>query len=229
MHVVSATLVPPEEVPFETAEGMQVSREQMTVQEQQEKLMEKLNLDGLSEWSPHNAAKVRELLLSYHDTCALEPDELGCTSTIEHEICLNDDDPFKERFRQIPPPLLEEVCASLRDMLEADTIQPSQSPWCNAVVLVQKKDGTLQFCIDLDVSMCRQRKIPTLFLGDKRCWRAWPELHISPPWISRVDFGRSAWSWSHSNTLHSHSSTLVSMNSPGCPLDCVMHLQHSSI
>ena len=83
--------------------------------------MDKLNLDGLSEWSPHNAAIARELLLSYHDTFALESDEPGCTSAIEHEICLNDDKPFKEHFRHILPPLLEEVHASLRDMLEAGT------------------------------------------------------------------------------------------------------------
>ena len=94
----------------------------MSVQEQQEKLMDKLNLDGLSEWSPHNTAIVRELLLSYHDTFALKPDELGCTSAIEHEIRLNDDGPFKEHFRHIPLPLLEEVHASLRDMLEAGAI-----------------------------------------------------------------------------------------------------------
>ena len=79
---------------------------------------------------------MREFLFSYHDIFALEPDELGCTSTIEHEICLNDNEPFKECCRHIPLLLLEEVCASLRDMLEAGTIQPSQSPWCNAVVLV---------------------------------------------------------------------------------------------
>ena len=98
--------------------------------------MEKLNLDGLSEWSPHNTAITRELLLSYHDTFSLESDELGCTSTIKHEIRLSDDEPFKEHFRHIPPPLLEEVRASLRDILEAGAIGPSQSPWCNAVVLV---------------------------------------------------------------------------------------------
>ena len=122
--------------------------------------MDKLNLDGLSEWAPYNAVIARELLFSCNDICALEPDELGCTSAIKHEICLNDDEPFKESFRRIPPPLLEEVQASLRDMLEAGTIWPSQSPWCNAVVLVWKKNGSLQFCIDFRW-LNMQRKIRT--------------------------------------------------------------------
>ena len=33
-------------------------------------------------------------------------------------------------------------------MSESGAIRPSQSTWCNAVVLVQKKDGGLWFCID---------------------------------------------------------------------------------
>ena len=148
VHVVSAVLAPPEETPSTQDEDAQTLKERMTVQEHQDKLLEKLNLDGLSQWTPCNAAIARELLLSYHDAFALEPDELGCTSAIEHKIHLSDEEPFKERFRRIPPPLLEEVCASLRDMLEAGAIRPSQSPWCNAMVLVWKKDGSLRFCID---------------------------------------------------------------------------------
>ena len=33
-------------------------------------------------------------------------------------------------------------------MLDAGVIWPSNSPWCNTVVLVRKKDGSLCFCID---------------------------------------------------------------------------------
>ena len=44
--------------------------------------------------------------------------------------------------------MVEEVRNHLREMLESSAIRPSQSTWCNTVVLVQKKDGGLHFCID---------------------------------------------------------------------------------
>ena len=116
--------------------------------EWQVKLLEKLDLSGLKNWTPRNAETAEQLVLSYHDIFALEKNKLCCTSAVEHEIHIVDSEPFKERFRRIPPPLLEEICASLRDMLDAGAIRPSQSPWCNAVVLVRKKDGTLRFCMD---------------------------------------------------------------------------------
>ena len=72
---------------------------------------------------------------------------LGCTHSTEHIIKVTDDTPFKEQFRQIPP-LVEEVRNHLKEMLESGAIRPSQSAWCKAMVLVQKKDGGLHFCID---------------------------------------------------------------------------------
>ena len=149
-QVVLASLVQSIELSpeMEDALGVESHSEPLSVVVRQEKLLEKLNLDGLANWSLENAAVVRELVLAHHDVFALESNELGCTSTIEHEICIKDDEPFKEWFRRIPLPLLEEVHTSLRDMLEAGVIHLSQFPWCNAVVLVQKKDGTLHFCMD---------------------------------------------------------------------------------
>ena len=149
-RVVSTSLVLPAELSpeMEAVLGMESRPEPLLVAARQEKLLEKLNLDGLAHWSPENAVVVRELVLAYHNVFALESNELGCISAIEHEICIENEEPFKEWFRCIPPPLLEEVCASLRDMLEVGAICLSQSPWCNAVVLVWKKGSTLHFCVD---------------------------------------------------------------------------------
>ena len=148
--VVLASPVPPTKLlpEMEATLGTEAKPEPMSVIVRQEKLLEKLNLDRLVHWSPRNAAAARELVLAYHDVFTLESNELGCTSAIEHEICIDNSEPFKEQFRCIPPPLLEEVHASLRDMLDAGVICLSQSLWCDSVVLVRKKDGTLHFCVD---------------------------------------------------------------------------------
>ena len=96
--------------------------------------------------------------MEYHDIFSLDDNELGCTSQVKHNIKVTNDEPFKERFQRIPPPLLEEVRTHVNDMLQAGAIRPSSSPWCNAVVLVWKKDGGLHFCIDFRKLNARTKK-----------------------------------------------------------------------
>ena len=86
--------------------------------------------------------------------------ELGCTHSTKHKIMVMDNTPFKEQFRQIPLPLMEEIWNHLREMLESGAIQPSQSAWCNAIVLVRKKDGGLLFCIDFCCLNTHTKKDP---------------------------------------------------------------------
>ena len=43
---------------------------------------------------------------------------------------------------------MDEVREHLKLMLDMGVVQPSNSRWCNAVVLVRKKDRSLRFCID---------------------------------------------------------------------------------
>ena len=129
--------------------------------ERQDLLLDKLDLSGLEEWPTEQAEKARGLLKEYHDIFFLEKQDMGHTKAAEHKIVLKDPDtpPFKERFRRIPPPTIDEVRDHLKLMLDAGVIRPSNSPWCNAVVLVRKKDGSLRFCIDF-------RKLNSLTVKD---------------------------------------------------------------
>ena len=130
----------------------------LTETERQDLLLETLDLWGLEAWPQEQA---RSLLKECHDIFSLEKRDMGHTNATKHKIVLKDPDtpPFKERFRRILPPQLDEVREHLKLMLDAGVIQPSNSPWCNAVVLVRKKDGSLRFCIDF-------RKLNSLTVKD---------------------------------------------------------------
>ena len=127
-------------------EGHQMPK--LTVKQQQEKLFKELDLSRLESWPPELAAATQSLLAKFHDVFSQEPSEPGCAQSIKHVIKVTDDTPFKEWFWWIPPPLVEEVCMHLWEMLDWGVICPSQSAWCNSVVLVWKKDGGLHFCMD---------------------------------------------------------------------------------
>ena len=133
----------------------------LTEAERQDLLLEKLDLSCLEAWPEDQAGKSHSLLKEYHDIFLLEKHDLGHTNATKHKIVLKDPDtpPFKEHFCRIPPPQLDEVREHLKLMLDAGVIQPSNSPWCNAVVLVRKKDGSLRFCIDF-------RKLNSLTVKD---------------------------------------------------------------
>ena len=107
-----------------------------------------MDLSSLDEWTLELADTAHQLLAKYHDAFSLDLAELDCTHSTKHIIKVTDDTPFKEQFGQIPPPMVEEVRNHLKEKLESGTIRPSQSAWCNAVVLVWKKDGSIHFCID---------------------------------------------------------------------------------
>ena len=133
----------------------------LTEMERQDLLLEKLDLSGLEAWPQEQAEQAHSLVKEYHDIFSLEKHDMGHTNATKHKIVLKDPDtlPFKERFHRIPPPQLDEVREHLKLMLDAGVIRPSNSPWCNAVVLVRKKDRLLHFCIDF-------RKLNSLTVKD---------------------------------------------------------------
>ena len=133
----------------------------LTEAERQDLLLEKLDLSGLEAWPEEQAGKAHGLLKECHDIFSLEKRDMGHTNATKHKIVLKDPDtpPFKECFCRILPPQLDKVREHLKLMLDAGVIWPSNSLWCNAVVLVRKKDGLLHFCIDF-------RKLNSLTVKD---------------------------------------------------------------
>ena len=107
-----------------------------------------LELSGLKSWTEENKEKALNLLAEYHDIFAVEDREMGCTEAAKDKIKVKGPKPFKERPRNIPSGLLEEVKEHLDHMLDVGMIKLSKSAWCNAVVLVWKNDGGLRFCIN---------------------------------------------------------------------------------
>ena len=126
----------------------------LSIKERQQLLMQLLKQEGrleeLAQWTPELTQKFEQMLMEYHDIFSLDKNE--------HIIELLDEEPFKEKFRQIAPPLLDKVQEHLQEMLDGGAIHPSQSPWCNAMVLVWKKDGGLWFCIDFQRLKARTKK-----------------------------------------------------------------------
>ena len=228
-RLVPATPVPPSTptLVLEGATALEAIAEPLSMAEQQAQLLEKLDLSGLQNWAPRNAEAAEQLVLSYHGVFVLEKNELGCASAVEHEIRIIGSEPFKERFRRIPPSLLEEVCASLRDMLDAGTTHPSQSPWCNAVVLVRKKDSTLRFCMDF-------RRLNAWTKKDSyplpRIQEALESM-ASAAHFSSMDFKSGFWQVKMAQDLSLTRPLPWAiwdfMNSPGCLLGCAMRLPPS--
>ena len=87
-------------------------------------------------------------MLSDFDTLFSKGDtDIGYCPFVEHRIELDDERPFKQRYRRIPPSMPDEVRDHIEQQLSAGIIR-SHSPFSSNVVLVRKKNGQLRICID---------------------------------------------------------------------------------
>ena len=108
-----------------------------------------VDLQGLTEWLEAELKQARELLLKWEHLFVHSDLDLGKTALIKHKIQLTDQTPFKECYQCIPPHMYDDLGTHIQEMLDKGAMHKLHSLWASAVVLVQKKDGGLRFCIDL--------------------------------------------------------------------------------
>ena len=132
-----------------------VNQQQATPLKEQQSPSFDLSSSCLSETEKEHAQK---FLSKWQHIFSSGPLDLGHTHTVKHEINLEDEKPFKEPYRHIPPALFQEVRQHLKEMLQIGAIRNSSSPFSSNVVLVRKKDGSLRFCIDYRKLNQRTRK-----------------------------------------------------------------------
>ena len=107
----------------------------------------KLDID-LKHLTPSTRGKLQDLICKWKYVFSTRPTDLGYTRLVEHEINLNDDKPYREPYRRIPPSMFDEVREHLREILEIGAIRESPSPYSSSLVLVRTSDGSLRLCID---------------------------------------------------------------------------------
>lgn len=121
-------------------------------------LKEQIDLVDLSVLSREEQSNVRTLLQNYRSVFSAHESDLGCTNLISHDIPLTDNIPVRQRYRRLPPSEYDVVKTHINQLLEAQIIRESCSPYASPLVLVKKKDGSLRMCVDYRQLNAKTRK-----------------------------------------------------------------------
>ena len=106
--------------------------------------------------------EIEQLIKHNLELFAEKDTDLGCTDTVKMTIDTGNHAPIKQRPFRTPLTKRNIIETGVRDMLKANIIRHSQSPWASPVVIVDKKDGSQCFCVDF----CQ--------LNDKTTPSSWP-------------------------------------------------------
>ncbi|CAC5407871.1 unnamed protein product [Mytilus coruscus] len=118
------------------------------------------------------------MLGTNRDVFAINLSELDCTDLHPHRIDTGDAAPVRQRFYRQSPAMKTESSKHIKEMLNNNIIEPSQSEWASPVCLVRKKGSTssssasnqpqYRFCIDFRQLnlLCVKRVYPIVQMDD---------------------------------------------------------------
>ena len=173
-------------------------------------MQDKVAAVDLTALTQDEQCQVRLLLQKYSGIFSAYEGDLGCTNLISHDIPLLDDVPVRQRYRRIPPSEYESAKAHIRQLLDAQVIRESSSPYSSPIVLVTKKDGSLRLCVDYRQLNAKTRR---------------------DAWFSTLDlasgYNQVPW-WNGIYRRLPSVRLLACSSSIEWPLACVTHPEHSS-
>eukprot|EP00698_Gefionella_okellyi_P000425 TRINITY_DN1038_c0_g1_i2.p3 TRINITY_DN1038_c0_g1~~TRINITY_DN1038_c0_g1_i2.p3 ORF type:complete len:404 (+),score=82.81 TRINITY_DN1038_c0_g1_i2:1442-2653(+) len=100
-----------------------------------------------AELSEDGKAELFKLLFEFSD-CFSTDGYTEPTTVLKHAIDTGTHKPIQLRARRVGPAKEKAQRQLVLEMLDLKRIRPSNSPWAFPVVIVQKKDGGLRFCVD---------------------------------------------------------------------------------
>ncbi|KAL0186490.1 hypothetical protein M9458_018160, partial [Cirrhinus mrigala] len=87
---------------------------------------------GTSAIPPEWEKSLRQKLAERRNVFSLEKWDVGVAKGVKHHIQLNDSRPFRQRSRRIAPADIDDVRRHMKDLLAADIIKESRSPYASS-------------------------------------------------------------------------------------------------
>lgn len=94
------------------------------------------------------STELNTFLGKHHKAFSIDKNERGETSLTVMDIETEDSITKRIPATRMPLAVRRKIARQLDAMQECGIIQPSRSPWSSPVVMVHKKDGSQQFCVD---------------------------------------------------------------------------------
>jgi hypothetical protein len=108
---------------------------------------EKLDLSDTN-LSTDELIRVKRLVSKYNHLFAKNNKKINRTTQVKHTINTESNHPINQIPYHASHKQREVISEQITEMIESDIISPSKSPWASPLVLVNKKDNSVRFCVD---------------------------------------------------------------------------------
>lgn len=172
-----------------TTEGVEIEGQSIRADHRLPEHVQQTYDDAVSTLNEDQQRHAEEFFQLHSDAFSKGSEDLGRTNVAKHTIDTGSHRPIKQAARRLPMHKQEEAERILTDMISSGVVEPSSGPWSSPIVLVQKKDGSLRFCVDY-------RKVNTMTEKDSY---PLPRINDSldmlggATWFSTLDLASGYW------------------------------------